>query len=64
MPIRSISRDTVNAICSFCSLDKEQKELIDKFGTSKEHHHVLSKDIMGVLALRANHCPFGIEIKR
>jgi len=27
---------TVNAICSFCSLDKEQKELIDKFGTSKE----------------------------
>jgi len=27
---------TVNAICSFCSLSKEQKELIDKFGTSKE----------------------------
>jgi len=27
---------TVNAIISFCSLSKEQKELIDKFGTSKE----------------------------
>jgi len=50
---------TVFAICSFCSLSKEQKERNDEFGTSKEHMSSLD----GVLRIR-NHYPFGIEIKR